>query len=317
MSAEIDTSNGRENVAWIGERPWHNLGQQLAPNQPLEVWAKEAGLDWKALRTAALYDTGVSGIKKSNRDVLYRSDTNHFLGVIGKHYKEVQPSEVLDFFTDLVEKFHFQMEVAGSLFGGKRIWALANTGAAEKLAGDKDDTKLYMLLATSFDGSLSTQARLTTVRVVCNNTLELAQSGSAKNVAKVWHSAQFDADHLKQELDIEGRWKNFVDTSAKLKKVEVSDAEVVNFLTKLYQIKPDSSKMVQERFLARMKAALFTAPGSDGSTNLWNVLNAVTFDIDHKNTRSHDSQMSNATFGWGCKMKIQALEELTEMALAA
>ncbi len=36
-----------ESMAFVGQTPWHGLGNQLIPNQPIEVWAKQAGMDWR------------------------------------------------------------------------------------------------------------------------------------------------------------------------------------------------------------------------------------------------------------------------------
>ena len=38
-----------QTMAYINDRPWHGLGTQLEPNQPIEVWAREAGMDWHIL----------------------------------------------------------------------------------------------------------------------------------------------------------------------------------------------------------------------------------------------------------------------------
>lgn len=316
MSAEIDMSNGQANIAFVGELPWHRLGQKLEPDQSLEVWSKAAGLDWQAERSPVIYSAAGQLRQDDSSSVLYRSDTMAPLGIVGNRYKAVQPAEVLEFFAELSEKFHFQLETAGSLFGGKKIWALANTKLASSI-GSHDDVGLYMLLATSFDGTLSTQARLTTVRVVCNNTLELA-TGDVGEVARVWHSSTFDANAVRDQLNVEGRWLDFTATAERMKTVEVSTAEVTDFLAKLYSVDPDASKLVWERFIGRMQKAIFSAPGADGSNSLWNVLNAVTFDVDHQGRqRNDDSRMNVTTFGLGNALKRKAYAELAEMAMAA
>lgn len=320
MTAEIDMSNGKANVAYINETPWHGLGQTLTPGAALEVWAEQAGQNWEAKRAALRYTAGKDTVSIPNRKALYRSDTHGFLGMVADGYKIVQPKEVLEFYRDLISDFGFEMETAGCLFGGKRVWALANCKKAVALKGD-DTVKLYLLLATSFDGSMSTQARLTTVRVVCNNTLELATEGGrpGNNVVRVYHTASFNSEAVKKQLDIENRWQNFSDTASKLQNREVSKAEVTDFLTKLYKVNPNSSELIKNRFLARMEHSLFNAPGSQkvGSAGtLWGVLNAVTFDVDHKATRVPDYRMANSMMGAGSLLKQQAWEMVGE-ALAA
>ncbi len=36
-----------EQMAYVGQTPWHGLGNQLSQNQPIEVWAQQAGIDWR------------------------------------------------------------------------------------------------------------------------------------------------------------------------------------------------------------------------------------------------------------------------------
>lgn len=59
----------------------------------------------------------------------------------------VQPHEVLHFYQDLVEVGGFELETAGSLKGGRKLWALAKTGRDMELK-DGDRVKSYQLLAT-------------------------------------------------------------------------------------------------------------------------------------------------------------------------
>lgn len=105
--------------------------------------------------------------------VLYRSDTLASLSVVSKRYNVVQPHEVLHFYQDLVQAGRFELETAGVLKGGRMLWALAKTGQDMRLNGG-DIVKYYLLLATSCDGTLCTTAQFTSLRVVCNNTLQMA-----------------------------------------------------------------------------------------------------------------------------------------------
>ena len=52
-----------ETMAFTGQTPWHGLGNQLTPNQPLEVWAEQAGMDWR-IESSAKY---LKNLLKYNR----------------------------------------------------------------------------------------------------------------------------------------------------------------------------------------------------------------------------------------------------------
>lgn len=97
-----------EQIAYVGETPWHGLGNQLSPNQPLEVWAQQAGMDWRIESSNVSYmaqnERGQSIIMPfEEQRVLYRSDTHAPLSVVSQRYQEVQPKEILEFYRDLTE----------------------------------------------------------------------------------------------------------------------------------------------------------------------------------------------------------------------
>jgi phage/plasmid-like protein (TIGR03299 family) len=163
-----------ETMAFVGQTPWHGLGNQLTPNQPLEVWAEQAGMDWR------IESSDVSYMAQNHRGqniimpfeeqrVLYRSDTHAPLSVVSQRFQEVQPMEILHFYRDLTEQSGFELETAGVLKGGKKFWALARTGQSSALKG-KDVSNGYILLATACDGTLPPQHNLP-VSVWCVTTL--------------------------------------------------------------------------------------------------------------------------------------------------
>ncbi len=142
--------------------------------------------------------------------VLYRSDTRATLSVVGNRFKVVQPEEILEFYRDLTEVSGFELETAGVLKGGRKMWALARTGQSGVLKGN-DQTNAYLLLATSCDGTMATTAQFTSIRVVCNNTPAVALKGSTANAVKVKHNTAFDANLVKKQLGISvSVWGDFM-----------------------------------------------------------------------------------------------------------
>ncbi len=142
-----------EKMAYVGETPWHQLGSALPARQPLEVWAKEAGMDWSICETPVRYMAERAGalgqiMTFEDQKVLYRSDTKAPLSVVSGRYQVVQPREVLEFYRDLTEVSGFELETAGVLKAGKKFWALARTGKEANLKGS-DLVRGYVLLATS------------------------------------------------------------------------------------------------------------------------------------------------------------------------
>jgi len=230
-----------EQMAYIGDTPWHGLGNQLTQNQPVEVWAQQAGMDWRIESSNVSYMAqnarGQSIIMPyEEQRVLYRSDTHAPLSVVSQRYQEVQPMEILEFYRDLTEQSGFELETAGVLKGGKKFWALARTGQSTALKG-KDVSNGYILLATACDGTLATTAQFTNIRVVCNNTLAIALRGqsSGAGVVKVPHSTKFDADKVKQQLGISVRaWDEHMYEMKQLSQRKVTQGEAAAYFDAVF-----------------------------------------------------------------------------------
>lgn len=137
-----------DSIAYTGQTPWHGLGNILPPQQSLEIWLKAAGMDWTIEQSDVMFNVASDALHiRPYRDskVLFRSDTLEPLSVVSQRYNVVQPHEVLHFYQDLVEIGGFELETAGSLKGGRKLWALASTGQGLKLKGN-DLVKSYLLL---------------------------------------------------------------------------------------------------------------------------------------------------------------------------
>ena len=107
-----------ETMAYAGATPWHGLGNNLPQKQPIEVWQREAGMDWQILESPVHFKSdsiGHLGAIHSypEQKVLYRSDTKAPLSVVSKRYHTVQPREVLEFYRDLTEVSGYELETAG------------------------------------------------------------------------------------------------------------------------------------------------------------------------------------------------------------
>src|SRR5262245_30212424 len=116
-----------ETMAYVRETPWHGLGSMLSDDAPLEVWLKEAGMDWRILEAPVHFQASEGQHCFDAQKVLYRSDTFAPLSVVSKRYQVVQPKEILEFYRELVEAGGFELETAGVLKEGKKLWALART----------------------------------------------------------------------------------------------------------------------------------------------------------------------------------------------
>lgn len=342
-----------ETMAFVGQTPWHGLGNQLSQNQPIEIWAKQAGMDWR------IESSNVSYMAKNERGqnilmpyedqrVLYRSDTHEPLSVVSQRYQEVQPMEILNFYKDLTEQSGFELETAGVLKGGRKFWALARTGQSAALKS-KDVSNGYILLATACDGTLATTAQFTSVRVVCNNTLAIALRGqnSSAGVVKVPHSTKFDADKIKQQLGISVcAWDEHMYEMKQLSQRKVTQQEAAAYFDAVFNntnlsiaeqddsiiqfyrnvatpkqipsVKADNKTEPNGRAMSKVMT-MFNGHGrgaelASAKDTAYGLLCSITEFVDHERRAiSTDHRMDSAWFGAGANLKQRGLEQALRM----
>ena len=315
MAHMIDESTGTAAMAFVGTTPWHGLGQALTAGADIATWTREARLDYTVLESPVLYRTAAASEPElfKGRKVLHRSDTGGALAVVSDGYHVVQPAEVMGFFERLVGLGGFQLETAGALSYGRRVWALASVGEGADVV-DGDVVKPYLLLGTSYDGTMATVAKFTTIRVVCNNTITAALNDTQGTV-RVLHSERFDPEAVRLELGIvANNWERFLVQSRQLAKVEMSAIEADSFVAEL--LKPYHSgrlDVTESRAFKRIRALFDGASiGNElAGASRWGMLNAVTELVDHERGRSDNTRLESAWFGTGAAIKARALELLT------
>ena len=319
MAHEIqkNTITGKDEIAYTGERPWHGLGQELDKNASIPEWIEAAQMNWEVHGAPVEYCVNDEVYTFDDKQLLYRSDDRRPLGIVSNGFKVVQPLEILEFFSDLVQIHGMQLSSAGCLFGGKRFWATAETGNfAEILPGDK--VKGYLLLMTGVDGTLATTGKFTTTRVVCNNTLTLALREGGDSV-KTTHRQTWNPKQVKIDLGlINETWDNYIHDMTKLTQVEMDDKASRTFFTELMK-KPQedinelsrATENAVEELMYRMKNGLGVEYGQGSA---WNVLNAVTEKFTHGSSRRNsDNQFINSYYGTDAKIKRTAVDKLLEM----
>ena len=305
-----------ETMAYVGATPWHGLGNQLTEQQPIDVWLHEAGMNWTIEQSDVLFNVSPDGMHiRMHRDakVLYRSDTLAPLSVVSPRYKVVQPHEVLHFYNDLVHAGGFELETAGVLKGGKKLWALAKTGQ-ETLVRSGDRVKAYLLLATSCDGTLCTTAQFTSVRVVCNNTLQIAV-GDNQGAVKVPHSTVFDPLAVKDALGLGlSDWDVFMRNIKALSQRPISPEEARQYFADVLDEPMPVEDATPSKAMQQLHA-LYSGAGMGSMLTgtrgtAWGLVNAVTEYVDHhRRARSSDYRLDSAWFGQGATLKQRAINK--------
>ncbi len=337
MAHELSfNANGQAEMAYVGALPWHGYGQELQPGAPIEDWIAATGMGVRILRSRVRFATahGQGASEYSifpDRYVLLREDNKKPLGLVSDQYEIVQPASVLEFFRDLTEEAGFTLHTAGMLFDGRKMWALAETGESAAIADARDRVKGYLLLSTTCDGTGATEARYTSIRVVCNNTLSYATKAAAG--FKCSHKLQFDHKTAKKALGIEFAHEAFNSTMESFRtmaRVKLTPSQIIMASAELFQPgaamleRAELTKLVDSKPVARIvDLALGDAKGSqfEGTANTaWGWLNGVTEYVDHEaRARGTDSEraqnrLNSALWGRGDAMKQKAYALALSMA---
>lgn len=321
MAHQIAFKNGVAQYAST-QREWHGLGQLMPIGATVEEWQKQAGMDYEIKRSRIRYATGmvnptdaIGNLKTIDEKlVLFRSDTGAPLGVVSDSYKVVQPAEVLELFREWAAAGGVTIESAGVLFEGKRYFATAKLSETMCIDGTRDKLVLYALFSTSADGSLASEVRLVTVRVVCNNTLRLALNTGA--AYRVTHRSVFSIETAKSVIEAaNAEFGSFMTMARDLAKIKMERAAAEDMTVKL--LAKASDEVARESAAFGKIMALFNGEGKGSNfetahDTAWGWLNAVTEYADHHvRARSDENRKASALWGPGDALKQKAVALLT------
>ena len=168
-----------ESMFYTRTKPWHGLGVQVQEAPESKDALRLAGLDWKVYQREVYTD---SGIRIDGYRANVRNTDNRVLGVVTERYKIVQNEEAFAF-TDALLGKGVRYETAGSLQDGRKVWLLARLPKEYIISGEQISP--YLVFSNSHDGSAAVRVAVTPIRVVCNNTLNLALSTAKRSWAMV------------------------------------------------------------------------------------------------------------------------------------
>ena len=235
-----------------------------------------AGLDWNVEQRKIYTEDGYA-IPGYFANV--RSSDHHTLGVVTKRYKIVQNHEAFAF-TDALLGKGVRYETAGSLKGGRKTWILARLPKQYRLA--EDITMPYLVFSNSHDGSAAIKVAMTPVRVVCNNTLNLA----LRDADRIWsanHTGDIDSklEDARMTLFMAENYMNeLAEESTRLSRKRVSDAEVEEYIKMLLPIATNATETMEQnvkKMREDLKMRYYSAPDLQNiGKSQYRFINAVS-----------------------------------------
>ena len=272
-----------ESMFYVRETPWHGLGTRVSEAPDSQRALIVAGLNWNVVQEPVYTgeDERIEGYKVNVRDT-----DRKVLGVVSDRYKIVQNREAFAFTDELLGE-GVRYETAGSLQNGKKVWMLARMPHEYIISGERISP--YMVFFNSHDGSGAIKVALTPIRVVCQNTLNLALS-TAKRSWSMIHTGNIQGK-MQEARDTLFLAETYMDHLGKefesLRKKKLTDKQVLDFIDLLLPVDelatPQQVKNVR-RLQEDMKLRYFEAPDlKDVGNNAYRFINAVSDFATHSN----------------------------------
>jgi len=328
MPHEIDTTTGQAAVFVTGEPAWHRLGKVIDQAATSAEAIGLAGLNWHVQQwpLSATDPASWRTVSAADHVANVRTDTRSILGVVGKDYRIFQNHEAFDFMDSLVGDKLAMFETAGALKGGRRVWMLARI-PKEYRAGPEDLIKPYVLLINSHDGSTALRMLPTTVRVVCQNTLNLALNKAGAEGIAIRHYASLDqrVAEARQKLGmIAARFDAFDAELHAMLATELTTRQVNRYFDGLLpEAETEREKKNREQVMDHLKGNFENErnnlPGIRGTA--WSAYNAVSEWADHQRKfRGKDdharleSRLESIWFGTSHQVKQKAYAGALDLA---
>ena len=312
-----------ETTASAGSSPW-GIGEivpaDLSPQQMME----KAGVDWRVEKVPTYADFNGERIP-TGMEALVRDSDNKILTQVGPNWEPCQNETAFEFFNEYCLEGGMQMDTAGSLKGGKMVWALAKVNETfETVRGDQVES--YLLFSNPHEYGKSIDIRFTPIRVSCMNTLAMALKGRAITGAKLNHRRAFDANHVKTTLGLaHEKFEEYKELSQFLAGKQFKMENLIQYYNEVfprtYQGKNPPVVTEYGDLTTNAKKAfdvLESQPGAEfAQGSWWQALNSVTYLTDHVMGREADSRMTSAWFGSNQNRKQLAVSKAIEFAEAA
>lgn len=316
MPHEIATTNGRPSIAYFGETPWHRLGTRLERPATAAEAITAAGLGYE-VSMASLYTA--EGTEVPQRKAVVRTDSNQILGVVGNSYVPIQNRECFQFLDAVVAEGQLQYHTAGALGSGERVWMLAKLPGFIRVKASDDHVEKFLLLSNSHNGSSALRVFFTPIRVVCANTLAIANRRGEGQGVTVLHKGDLGAKvrEAQKVLGLAVRFYDNVEVGINhLARQYPTKAQLANYFRALYP-NPEEGNKTRARNTRKELFRLFEeGRGQDiyeVRNTWWSAYNAVTEYVDHhRTTRARNDRdranrrLQSQWFGSGALLKAKA-----------
>ena len=282
---------------------------------------EKADLNWSVNKSPIVADNNGISVTTNRFFATVRTDNDTILGIVGPDYQVIQNQE-LGFMAEQISD-KVKIETAGCLGGGQRVWYLMR-GNSFNVGKRDDEVRPYTLFTSVHNGLHALDILPTSVRVICENTLNLALSTrkmgiSIKHTGNVQERIDSLVDGIQQFQKVT---EVFANKANDLANKNVTVEFVQKFWTQVYMNmfgdihnNPSNEKEVD----ANNRAAsvmirwsnTFDEEAGQVGYNMWNAANAVTNWLDHgqiyRGNKKTENKFNDVVFGNRAKYKIDVM----------
>jgi phage/plasmid-like protein (TIGR03299 family) len=325
MPHNLAEANGKVSFAYYGQEPWHRLGQKLdAPATAVEAMVA-AGLNYSVELTPL---ATVDGLSVGQKKAVVRYDTQEVLGVVGCNYQPIQNGQAFGLMDAVVADGSLRYHTAGALGKGERVWMLAKLPGHIRVKTSDDLVDKFLLLSNTHDGSSALRLFYTPIRVVCQNTLNMAESRGEGQGVSIMHKGNLEGK-IREAQSILGLAYRFFDDAAasinRLASYYPTQAQLSAYFKEIYP-DPDEGKDSKRAMNIREELHRLFEEGIGHDTqeikhSAWVAFNAVSEFVDHvrpargvNDTDRASRRLNSIWFGSGSRLKEKAWNLAVEMA---
>lgn len=336
MSHNISKVLGREEMMYVGERPWHGLGTYVGDREVTASQAIEAaGLNWGVEATPVFWHnkeqesrSTLGMVEIPNQKAILRTDTSQVLGMVSHVYKPIQNVEAFTFFDSIVGEGKAVYHTAGALGIGERVWILAKLPGEIVVTrdGEKDVTEKFLLLTNSHDGKSALRMFYTPVRVVCQNTLMASMGGvRATEGVSVRHTGdiRYKVAEAQRLLGLAIKYYDTLpDVFTKLAQKAVTKFQAEEYFRGLIPDNADAKRNTRTENVRTDLMRLFESGRGNRGESAFDLVNAVSEYVTHHRTsrvmvdtgkgdkaNRVSARLSSAWLGTGAELNTRAFRE--------
>lgn len=289
MAHEISIVGGRAEAVFAGQKPWHQLGTMVPDHMTVAAAYDLACLHWR-VEKRPIYFADQTEIP--DRQAIFRQDTGTYFGTCSPKYTPVQNKEQADFIDAVCGEGGAVVECAGALQEGRRVFWTVRTDKTMLKGLEEETLENYLIFSNAHDGGESFRVMFSPIRVVCQNTLNMAINRT-KNAFSLYHTPNVKArisaaqDLLKTSRE---HFKRLGEVGEKMMEVFVSQESQELVLTKIFgdetaddigNVKAENIMSVKSIIRDNLKRERFSLHHK-GKVTSWELYNAITFHTSHQ-----------------------------------